>query len=133
MDEDKLDFIRRNPSAIMVTTRKNGSAHVARLTVGVVDGKVWASGTATRVRTKHLLQNPQAALAVFAQNGTGQWLGIEARVKMYEGRDGWDKTLELRRALGDVPENLDEFYQRLEEQQRLIYEFEPVRTYGRYK
>jgi hypothetical protein len=131
VDEAMLEFVRKNQTAFMVTTRKNGTAHAARMNVTPVDGKLWSSGTKTRVRTKHLLQNPVATLAIF-EEGTGRWLGVEARVTMYEGQDSQEKHLAMHKARGDAPADMAAFNKRLEDEQRIIYEFEPVRTYGRY-
>ena len=133
LNERMLDFIRRNHSAIMITARKDGSTHAARIGVGLVDGKIWVSGTQKRVRTKHVRSNPQATLAIFAEDGTGRWLGVEAKVTIHEGPDAPQKALALRRATGREPDDIDAFLRTMVEEQRLIYEFEPVRTYGRYE
>jgi PPOX class probable F420-dependent enzyme len=131
LNERMLDFIKEHHSAIVVTVRKDGSSHTARVTAGVVDGKVWISGTQTRVRTKHVRANPQGSLAVFADDG--RWLGIEARIKIIEDPDVPQKLLALQRSSGREPEDVDAFVQTMVEQQRLIFEFEPTRVYGRYE
>ena len=133
LDQKMLDFIAAQRSAIMVTTRKDGSSHTARITAGVVDGKIWVTGTQTRVRTKHLRANPKASLAVFESSGTGRWLGIEAVVTIHEGPDAPQQCLALRRAAGQEPEDVDAFLRQMVEQERLVYEFEPTRAYGRYE
>jgi hypothetical protein len=92
---------------------------------------VWISGTQTRVRTKHVRANPQGSLAVFADDG--RWLGIEARIKIIEDPDVPQKLLALQRASGREPEDVDAFVRTMVEQQRLIFEFEPTRVYGRYE
>src|SRR5439155_1314089 len=51
MDERVAAFIDQNPSAAMVTLRADGTSHTARVGVGVVDGKIWSSGTQSRLRT----------------------------------------------------------------------------------
>ena len=63
---DAKRFLDENHQAIMVTVRPDGTAHVARVSCGLVDGKLWSSGTVSRVRTKHLRANPNATLSVFA-------------------------------------------------------------------
>ena len=54
MDERVRTFLERNHAAIMVTTKPDGIAHVARVGVGLVDGQLESSGTRGRVRTEHL-------------------------------------------------------------------------------
>ena len=131
LDGDAKRFLEENHSAMMVTVRPNGSAHVARVSCGLVDGKLWSSGNVSRVRTKHLRANPNATLAVFARDR--RWIGIEAAVTIHEGPDAPQKALQLQRAQGREPEDVDTFLQDMAAQQRIIYEFEPKRIYGSYE
>src|SRR6266513_6310416 len=131
LNERMLDFIRQQKSAIVCTVRKDGSSHTARVTAGVVDGKLWISGTQNRVRTKHLRANPRASVAIFANDG--KWLGIEANVTIHEGPDAPQKALALQRATGREPEDVDGFLKNMAAQNRIIYEFEPNRIYGSYE
>ena len=131
MDEHIARFLERVWTGAMVTVRPNGTAHVARLNVGLVDGKIWVSGTQSRVRTKHLRANPKATLFVF-DSKSGDWLGIEGHVTIHEGPDAPEKCLALQRATGREPEDLEAFRRRMVEEQRLIYEFSIDRAYGAY-
>ncbi len=131
LNDAMLDFVRKNRTGAMITVRKDGSSHVARCTVGVVDGKLVSSGTQTRVRTKHVRQNPKATLFIFGQGG--DWLGVEANVTLHEGEEGLQKDLALKTTLDGVPDDAETYLKTRREQQRLIYEFEPVRVYGSYE
>lgn len=133
LNEKMLAFLQKHHSAIIVTVRKNGAPHTARVTSGVVEGKVWISGTQTRVRTGHMRDNPNVALAVVADDGTGQWLGIEGNATLHEGFDVPDRALALRRVSGREPPDVEAFKREMVDQQRLICEIEPIRTYGRYE
>lgn len=131
MDELARKFLDENHTAIMVTVRANGTAHVARVSCGLVDGKLWSSGTKNRVRTKHLRANPQATLCVFARDR--RWIGVEATVTVHEDPDVPRKALALNRAQGREPEDVDAFLKDMAAQERIIYEFEPQRIYGSYE
>jgi PPOX class probable F420-dependent enzyme len=130
-DEQAQKFLDENHSAIMVTVRANGSAHVARVGCALVDGKLWSSGNVSRVRTKHLRINPNATMCVFARDR--RWIGIEAVVTIHEGPDAPQKALQLQRSQGREPEDVDAFLKDMAAQQRVIYEFEPKRIYGSYE
>jgi len=132
LNEDAKRFLDENHQAIMVTVRPDGTAHVARVGCGVVDGKLWSSGNVSRVRTKHLRGNPNATLCVFAGRDR-RWIGIEAAVTIHEGPDAPQKALELQRATGREPEDVDAFLKDMAAQQRIIYEFDPKRVYGSYE
>lgn len=129
MDERVRQFLQDNHAAVMVTLRADGSPHVARVGVGLVDGRLWSSGTHGRLRTKHLRRDPRAALCVIGRDGYS-WLGIEGRVTIHDGPDAPDQNLALYRVLAGEPDDLDEYLQAMVDEERLIYEFSIERTYG---
>jgi PPOX class probable F420-dependent enzyme len=143
VDEQMRSFLEKYHSAAMVTLRADGTPHVARVGVALVDGRVWSSGTQTRVRTKHLRREPRATLFVF--DAEFRWLALESRVTILEGADAPGLHLRLfqvmQRGMG-VPEgqinwfgrtiSQEEFLKTMVEEQRLIYEFEIIRSYGMY-
>ena len=131
LNADVKRFLDENHACIMVTVRANGTAHVARVNCGLVEGKLWSSGTKDRVRTKHLRANPHATLCIFARDR--RWLGIEARVTIREGADIPQKALALQRAQGREPEDVEAFLKTMVVQERIIYEFEPERIYGSFE
>ena len=145
MDERIQAFLEANQSAAMITLRANGAPHVARIGLGVIDGKIWRSGTQGRVRTKHLRRDPRATLFVFE---TGyRWLGLETTVTILEGQDVPQLTLRFMRSLqaGIDPQPApgritwfgqqkteEEFLQIMVDERRLLYEFDITRAYGMY-
>jgi hypothetical protein len=146
LSERELAFLERARGAAMVTLRDDGSPHVVRCGMAVVDGKVWASGTAARVRTGHLRRDPRASLFVFEPQGYGG-LALDATVTILEGPDAPEMSLRLFQAMqrgldpGPSPGHLfwegtershEEFLRIMAEEQRLIYQFEVVRAYGMY-
>lgn len=132
MDEKARQFLETNHSTIMVTLKKDGTPHVARVSVGLIDGKLQSSGTESRVRTKHLRRDPRAALCVLDDKNPYAWLGIEAEVKILDGPDAPERNLALYRALAGEPEDLEEYLGAMRSEGRLVYEFDAKRTYGPY-
>ena len=132
MDEKALKFLETNHSAIMVTLKQDGTPHVARVGVGLVDGKLQSSGTESRVRTKHLKRDPRAGLCVLDDGNRYAWLGIEARTAILDGPDAPERNLALYRVLAGEPEDVDEYLGAMRTEGRLVYEFEAKRTYGSY-
>ncbi|MBM2810347.1 MAG: hypothetical protein HW416_1106 [Chloroflexi bacterium] len=130
MDDTVRAFVEKYRSAAMITARANGKAHVARCNVNVVNGKLWSSGTEDRVRTRNLRRDPRATLFIWGDDRA--WVGIEAGVTMLSGPEGWQGNLDLRQSMGRNPEPVA-FLKEMEEEGRLIYEFEITRVYGAYK
>jgi hypothetical protein len=115
----------------MVTLRRDGSPHVARVGVGLVEGKLWSSAGQDRVRTGHVRRDPRAAL--FLQGGHDQeWLGLDCRVSILEGDDAPQLNLALYRELKGEPDDLQEYLDAMVAERRLIYEFEVIRAYGQF-
>ena len=129
MDDKVRKFLEDNHDAVMTTTKKDGMPHVARIGLGVVDGKLWSSGTQTRVRTKHLRRDPRSTLFVFG-GGRWEWLGLETTVTILDGPDAPELNLKLYRVLAGEPDDVDEYLQAMKDEQRLIYEFEVTKSYG---
>src|SRR5438270_11730201 len=114
MDDKILEFLEKTHTGSMITVRPNGSAHVARVTIGLVDGKVWSTGNKDRVRTKHLRTNPNATFFVFDPRSR-IWVGLEGKVTIYEGPGAAEKCLAFRRAVGQAPEDVDAFLKEMKQ------------------
>lgn len=138
LSEDETEFLRENRSAAMITVDAAGAAKSVRVGVALVDGKLWSSGTADRVRTRRLRRDPRCTLFVF--DGTFLWLSVEATVTILDGPDAPELNLRLFRVMQGRPtgsltwfgSELDDaaFRTRMAEESRLIYEFEVVKSYG---
>jgi PPOX class probable F420-dependent enzyme len=132
VDDKVREFLEQHHDAVMTTTKKDGTPHVARIGLGLVDGKLWSSGTETRVRTKHLRRDPRSALMVLDGSSRYRWLGLECRVTILDGDDAPQLNLELYRALAGEPDDVEEYLDAMVKEQRLIYEFEVLKAYGMY-
>ncbi len=132
MDERVRAFLEEHHSAIMTTLRRDGTRHVARVGVGLVDGKLWSSGTDSRVRTKHLRRDPRSALCVFDAGDPQHWLGLETTVDILDGPERVEQNLALYRVLAGEPTDLAEYTQAMVDEGRLVYQFNIKRAYGQF-
>ena len=132
MDAKVGAFLERNHAAIMVTTKRDGTAHVARVGVGLVDGHLESSGTKGRVRTQHLRRDPRATLAVLDGDNPWNWLGLEATVTIFDGDDAAERNLALYRVLAGEPDDVEQYLAAMASEGRLIYRFTILRAYGQY-
>jgi PPOX class probable F420-dependent enzyme len=140
LSERDVTFLEANRSAAMITVGADGRPKAARVSVGLVDGRLWSSGTADRVRTRRLRRDPRCTLYVHAD--TFSFMTIEATVTILDGPDAPQQSLRLFRILEDRPAGplawmtgeLEEpaFLEAMVEERRLVYEFEVQRTYGLY-
>jgi PPOX class probable F420-dependent enzyme len=129
MDDRVRTFLERNHAAAMVTLREDGTPHVARVGVGLVDGALLSSGTRGRLRTRHLRRDPRSTLMVFEG---WSWLGLETVVTIHDGPDAPERNLALYRAIAGEPDDVDEYLEAMVREERLVYEFDIGRAYGSY-
>ncbi|MEA2485819.1 MAG: hypothetical protein QOD46_930, partial [Actinomycetota bacterium] len=54
MNDRARAFLEDHHAAVMATIKPDGRPHVARIGVGLVDGKLWSSGGQQRARTRFL-------------------------------------------------------------------------------
>jgi hypothetical protein len=138
LSEGDLEYVKRHRSAAMITVTAAGVAKAARVGLGVIDGKIWSSGTRDRVRTRRLRRDPRCTLFVFEPQFS--FLSLETTVTLLEGPDVPDLSVRLLRDMQGRPSGPitwfgaeleeDAFRQALVEQGRLIYQFEVQRAYG---
>jgi len=138
LSDSERSFLEQHHQAAMITVGADGRPRAARVGVCLVDGMPWSSGTQTRVRTRRLRQDPRCTLFVFDPGWS--WLALDTTVRLLEGPDAPELNLRLFRLMQDRPTgplswfggelSPEDFLRAMEEEQRLIYEFEVVRGYG---
>lgn len=140
MDAEVQAFLEKNHQAAMTSLRADGTPHVVRIGLALVDGKIWSSATHDRARTKMLRRDPRSTLFVF----DAQWayLTLECNVKILAGADVPELSIRLFEVMQQgmnpdgklnwygQPKTYDEFRQIMIDEQRIIVEFEPRRHYG---
>ena len=138
LTEAQLEFLASTTSAAMITVAPDGIAKVARVGIAIIDGRLWSSGTADRVRTKRLRADPRCTLYVY--DAQFKFLGLETTVTILEGPDAAGMNLTLFRTMQNRPTGplswfggeYDDagFLAQMEQEGRLIYEFQIDKAYG---
>ena len=132
MEQRVKDFLEDNHSAVMTTLKKDGTPHVARVGIGLVEGELWSSGTADRLRTKHLRRDPRSTLFVWDPGDPQHWVGLETKVDILDGPERVEQNLALYRVLAGEPDDLEEYKRAMVADKRLIYRFNIERSYGQF-
>lgn len=131
MDDKVRQYLEKYHAAVMTTLKKDGMPHVARVGIGLHEGKLWSSGTQDRVRTGHVRRDPRCALFVMSDS-PWRWLGLETKVTILDGPDAPKLNLALYRELAGEPDDVDEYLEAMVREKRLIFEFEILKAYGSY-
>lgn len=135
---DVAEFIEKNGSAAMITVGVDGWPKAVRIGVAIVRGKIWSSGHQRRVRTERLRRDPRCTLFLF--DAKYAYLTLETNVSILDGPDAPALSLRLFRTMQKRPsgplmwygEELDEdrFLRRMADEDRLIYEFQVLKSYA---
>ena len=143
--DDDGAFVKRHPDAAMISLRADGSAHMARVELGVVDGRIRTAGSPALVRTRNLRRDPRCSLFVFADHPW--WLGLETKVSILDGPEAPFELMHMLRArhpqtpLGMVTAHDDalerdrlytesEYVEHARQRELLVFEFNVLRAYG---
>jgi PPOX class probable F420-dependent enzyme len=130
VDAKVRDFLEHHHAAVMTTLKSDGTPHVARVGVGLVEGKLWSSSTRTRVRNEHLQRDPRSTLVVLDYDNAYRWMGLETRVTILDDDDAVENNLALYRVLAGEPDDLQEYREAMVKEERIVYEFAIGRAYG---
>jgi hypothetical protein len=146
LDAKATAFINANRDAAMVALRRDGTPHVTRIVAGLVNGALVSSGTRTRLRTKLLKRDPRCTLFFFettpgAGRAFGGYLSVEATVTIHDGPEALRRSVEYFKTImgttadgkvtyGGNAMTEDEALEALERDERILYEFNVIRTYG---
>jgi uncharacterized pyridoxamine 5'-phosphate oxidase family protein len=138
VSDSDLAFLQDNRSAAMITVGTGGVPKVARVGAAVVDGKVWSSGTRTRLRTRRMRNDPRCTL--YVHDGGFAWVALETRVTILDGPEAPEQNLRLMRLMQGKPTGdlswfgseltEQQFLEKMIEEERLVYEFEIQHSYG---
>ncbi len=138
LTDAQVSYLEKHQSAAMITQSRDGIPRVARVSVGLVEGKLWSSGTHDRVRTARLRRDSRCTLFVF--DAGWSWLSLETTVTLLEGPDVPELTVRLFRQMQNRPTgpinwfgkemSEAEFVSAMAAEKRLIYEFNITRGYG---
>ena len=146
LDDKATAFINANRDAAMVALRRDGTPHVTRIVAGLVNGALVSSGTRTRLRSKLLKRDPRCTLFFFettpgAGRAFGGYLSVEATVTIHDGPEALRRSVEyFKTVLGSSADGKvtyggksmteAEALEALERDERILYEFNVIRTYG---
>jgi hypothetical protein len=147
--EQVAAFVHRYPDAAMITLRQDGSAHMARVELGIVDGRIRSSGSPSLVRTRHLRRDPRCSLFVFGPHP--RWLGLETLATILDGPEAPQLLIGLMQAryrdrtppgmvLGHDDElqqerlySEDQYVADVQRHHRFVFDFAVLRAYGNWQ
>ena len=59
LSQEEVSFLNSQHSAAMITIGESGLPKPVRVGIALVDGKLWSSGSQSRIRTRRLRRDPR--------------------------------------------------------------------------
>jgi PPOX class probable F420-dependent enzyme len=124
---EALDFVRKNSHAVLSTLRRDGSPQLSPVTVGVDEaGRVVISSRQTAIKTKNLIRDPRAWLAVFGQQFYGPWVQISGPAEIVSLPDAMPLLVDYYRSLSGEHPDWDDYRAAMVRDQRCLIRITPT-------
>ena len=123
---EKLEFVRENHRAVLVTQRKDGRVQTSPIVCGVDDdGHVVISVTEDRAKTKNVRRDPRVALCVLNDGFFGAWLQIDGVAEIVPMPAALPGLKDLYRQVAGEHPNWDEYEQAMVDDRRVLLRITP--------
>lgn len=124
---DALDFVRTNSHAVLSTLRRDGTPQLSPVTVGVdTDDRVIVSSRQTAIKTKNLIRDPRAWLAVFGPAFYGQWVQLSGPAEIVSLPQALPLLEDYYRSLSGEHPDWDDYRAAMVREQRCLIRITPT-------
>ncbi|MGM1061063.1 PPOX class F420-dependent oxidoreductase [Saccharothrix sp. Mg75] len=130
MDLDRArDFIRRNPRAVLLAHRSDGTPQMSPVLAAVDDeGRVVVSTRETAYKTRQLRNDPRAALCFLTEGFFGDWLQVEGPATVVPLPEAMEPLVDLYRRISGEHPDWDEYRAAMERERRVVIRVEIERA-----
>jgi PPOX class probable F420-dependent enzyme len=124
---DALDFVRTNSHAVLSTLRRDGTPQLSPVTVGLdADDRVIISSRQTAIKTKNLIRDPRAWLAVFGPAFYGQWVQLSGPAEIVSLPQALPLLEDYYRSLSGEHPDWDDYRAAMVREQRCLIRITPT-------
>lgn len=123
---EKLEFVRQNHRAVLITQRADGRLQTSPIVCGVDDqDHVVISVTEDRAKTKNVRRDPRVALCVLNDGFFGPWVQIDGVADIVPMPDALAGLKDLYRQVAGEHPNWDEYEQAMVDDRRVLLRITP--------
>ncbi len=124
-----LDFVRRNPRAVIATRRADGSPAMSPIVCAVDDdGKVLVSTRETAMKAKHVARDPRVSLCVLNEGFFGEWCQIDGTAEVVHLPAAMDGLVDYYRRISGEHPDWDDYRAAMERDRRVLLRITPTRA-----
>lgn len=122
MDLDKaLEFIKDNPRAVLVTTRKNGRPQTSPILAAIDDeSRLMISTRETAYKVRNLRRDPRVSLCFLTNQFFGGFIQIEGTAEIISLPEAMELLVDYYRRLSGEHEDWDDYRAAMERDKRVI-------------
>jgi PPOX class probable F420-dependent enzyme len=125
--QEAIGFVRTNSHAVLSTLRRDGTPQLSPVTVGVdADDRVIISSRQTAIKTKNLIRDPRAWLAVFGERFYGTWVQLSGPVEIVSLPAALPLLEEYYRLLSGEHPDWDDYRAAMVRDQRCLIRITPT-------
>lgn len=109
--DDAREFVKRNHRAVLCTYRRDGTAQLSPVLVGVdADGRLEISSIEPRAKVRNLRRDPRATVCVFPDKFFGgSWIQLDGTAELLSLPGAMEPLVEYYRRLSGEHPNWDEY------------------------
>jgi PPOX class probable F420-dependent enzyme len=124
---EALDFVRKNSHAVLSTVRRDGTPQLSPVTLGVnAENQVVISTRQTAVKTKNLIRDPRAWLAVLNPRFYGEWVQLSGPAEIVGLPEAMPLLEEYYRSLAGEHPDWDDYRAAMVRDQRCLIRITPT-------
>jgi PPOX class probable F420-dependent enzyme len=124
---DKLQFVRENHRAVLVTRRRDDRLQSSPIVCGVDDdGHVVISVTEDRAKTNNARRDPRVTLCVLNDGFFGPWVQIDGTAEIVPMPDALPGLRDLYRQVAGEHPDWDDYDRAMVNDRRVLLRITPV-------
>ncbi len=122
MDIDQaIDFVKRNPRAILATRRMDGAPQMSPILTAVDDqGRLLVSSRETAYKTKNARRDPRVSMCHLNDGFFGEWVHTDGTAEIVSLPDAMDLLVDYYRRLSGEHADWDDYRAAMDRDKRLI-------------
>ena len=119
--EKAVEFVRKNPRAILATRRRDGSPQMSPIVVAVDDGGRWLiSSRETAYKAKNARRDARVSLCHINEGFFGDWIQTDGTAEIVSLPDAMDLLVDYYRRLSGEHPDWDDYRGAMQREKRLI-------------
>ena len=117
---DALEFVREHHNAVLLTSRRDGSAQLSPITCDVAGDAIVISTRETALKVKNIRRDPRVSLCVLADAFYGSWIQVDGTAEIVSLPDALELLVDYYRGLRGEHPDWDEYRAAMVTDQRCI-------------